>query len=99
MRHTDGDRGRTYFRSEARIFHQNGVWYFATREGDQGPFAREDVARREAARYTAECASWGAYQDAYGCTDKVDVERVVTPRNALRAPRFRSWGRVAFKFS
>ena len=97
MRHTDADRGRAYFRSEARVFSQNGAWYFATREGDQGPFVRQDIARQEAGRYTAECASWGAYQQTHGCTDGANVESIVTPRNAQRAPRFRSWGRLAFK--
>ena len=99
MRHTDEDRGRTYFRSEARVFNQDGAWYFATREGDQGPFARQDIAQREAARYTAECASWGAYQLAYGCTEQVNVERIVTPSNVRRTARFRSWGRLAFKLN
>lgn len=99
MRSNDGDRGRTYFRSEARVFSQNGEWYFATREDDQGPFARQDIAQREASRYTAECVSWGAYQRARGCQAGAPSERLVTPRNVQYASRFRSWGRIAFKLS
>ena len=36
MRKTDTQE-KNYFRSEDRIFRANDRWWFATREGDQGP--------------------------------------------------------------
>ncbi len=53
---------KNYFRSEARIFNLNGSWYFATREGDQGPFFERDVAEREAARYASDRVTLGRFQ-------------------------------------
>jgi hypothetical protein len=99
MRDTDSDRGRAYFRSETRIFRQNGAWYFASREGEHGPFERRSVAEREASQHTADCASWSEYQQARSVKATVDAELILTPRNAHRAARFRSWGRLAFKQS
>jgi hypothetical protein len=43
MRKTDPQE-KTHFRSEDRIFRGNDRWWFATREGDQGPHD----SRREA---------------------------------------------------
>ena len=40
-----------YFRSDTRVFMQNGAWFFATREGDQGPFVSRERAFEEMARY------------------------------------------------
>ena len=93
MRVTDREK-RTYFRSATRVFHQNGVWFFATREGDHGPFTSQEVAAREATRFTADCASW----ERVGSDGTVLTPEIVTPRDVRSAaPRFRSWGRLAFK--
>ena len=43
----DPDQKRRYFRASDRFFKQNDDWYFATREGEQGPFPNERVARAE----------------------------------------------------
>jgi len=52
MRKTDKNP-KTYFRSE-RIFSMNGSWYFATREGDQGPFASRNRAEAGLTRFLTE---------------------------------------------
>jgi len=54
MRRTDPAGTRRYFRTEDRIFLLNGQWFFATREGDVGPFTSRDAAMREATRYVRE---------------------------------------------
>ncbi len=55
MRRGDpSDNGRSYFRSGTRIFNLNGAWYFGTREGDEGPFVRKELAVLEMARYSDE---------------------------------------------
>jgi hypothetical protein len=41
---------RTYFRSE-RIFSTNGSWYFATREGHQGPFRARPLVEAALRRF------------------------------------------------
>ncbi len=46
----DDRKERTYFRSE-RIAVSNGQWFFATREGEEGPFRTRDAAERALARY------------------------------------------------
>ena len=46
--------GRSYFRSCTRIFNLNGAWYFGTREQDQGPFNRKEIALLEVERYANE---------------------------------------------
>lgn len=64
MRRDDADTTRSYFRSETRLFNLNGSWYFATREGDQGPFASRDLAHAEALRYANERQSLCGFQEA-----------------------------------
>ena len=53
MRSTDTDN-KCYFRSSERVFRMNERWYFAAREGDQGPFDTEAVAKQEIARFVME---------------------------------------------
>jgi len=40
-----------YFRAGDRIFKQNEAWYFAAREGDQGPYSSRGQAELEARRF------------------------------------------------
>ena len=54
MRRTDPTGTRRYFRTEDRIFLLNGQWFFATREGDVGPFPSREAATKEATRYVRE---------------------------------------------
>jgi len=55
MRRNDPkDTRRSYFRSGNRIFSLNGQWFFATREGEVGPFRSREVATKEAMRYVRE---------------------------------------------
>ena len=51
MRRSDIESARRYFRSGTRIFNMNGSWYFATREGEKGPFFERQGAERTATRY------------------------------------------------
>ena len=54
---------QSYFRSSERIFRVNGAWYFAAREGDQGPFKTETTAVAEMARYINEQTELKDFQD------------------------------------
>ncbi len=55
MRRTDPkDTRRSFFRTGNRIFSLNGQWFFATREGEVGPWRSREVATREATRYVRE---------------------------------------------
>ncbi len=48
MRQSDGiDDIRTFFRASERYFQADGMWYFAAREGDQGPYRSRKTAERE----------------------------------------------------
>jgi len=65
MRRTDPrDSTRRYFRSAERYVCIDGSWYFATREGDCGPFPTKKVAVREMERYLAECRALSRFQNA-----------------------------------
>lgn len=65
MRSTDADDNkRHFFRSQERLFCFNGQWYFATREGDNGPFPTKDIARAEVARYISERAALRGFQES-----------------------------------
>lgn len=45
-RKSDIDKGRRWFRTPSRIFVENGLWYFATREGTiEGPYIDEVQAK------------------------------------------------------
>ena len=62
MRRGDLDSDRRYFRSETRVLNLNGSWYFATREGDQGPYFNRVLAESEAVRYAYERESLCGFQ-------------------------------------
>lgn len=64
MRRGDVDKDRRYFRSETRLFNLNGSWYFATREEDQGPFPRRELAEVEALRYADERLALCGFQES-----------------------------------
>lgn len=64
MRSTDADNDRHFFRSQERLFCFNGQWYFATREGDCGPFPSKEIARQEVSRYISERAALSGFQDS-----------------------------------
>ena len=52
-RATDSDCGKRYFRSAERLFRVNGGWFFASREGEQGPYQHEGEADLAMSRYVA----------------------------------------------
>ena len=52
LRTSDNDRDKRYFRSSERLFRANEAWYFASREGDQGPYRTEAEASLAMSRYT-----------------------------------------------
>ncbi|MEM7078267.1 MAG: DUF6316 family protein [Pseudomonadota bacterium] len=62
MRATDREV-KAYFRSSDRVFRLNDAWYFASREGDHGPFASEMLATLEVERYVSERTELGAFAD------------------------------------
>lgn len=51
-----GESGPTPFRS-GRMFSIGAEWYFATREGDKGPFPSREEAEAELALYLREKAT------------------------------------------
>lgn len=61
MRQDDHEK-KCHFRSSDRVFHMNGSWYFATREGDQGPFRSEVNAQAEIKRFIMEKTELAHFQ-------------------------------------
>ena len=53
MRKSDA-KEKTHFRAKDRVFQINDDWWFATRDGDRGPFASKKVAAEELANYVRE---------------------------------------------
>lgn len=64
MRQGELDNARKYFRSQTRVFNLNGSWYFATREGDKGPFSTRQLAEVEALRYADENLALCGFQES-----------------------------------
>ncbi len=58
----DLDSSRCFFRSDERVIHLNGTWYFASREGEQGPFTSRDEASVEMQRFVVEVQQLSAFQ-------------------------------------
>ena len=55
MRQTDPmSTTRSFFRSRQRVFALNGQWFYATREGEHGPFATREDALAEIGRFVEE---------------------------------------------
>ncbi len=82
MRRGDpSDNGRNYFRSCTRIFNLNGAWYFGTREEDQGPFARKQIALKEVERYANERVELRRFQQSreVAATQAEDLELAMLP--------------------
>lgn len=50
MRKDDSNR-KSFFRSKDRVFVANGRWWFATREGDHGPFSTRQAAQDALTRF------------------------------------------------
>ena len=61
VRQEDSDK-KCYFRSPERVFHMNGSWYFATREGEQGPYPSEQQAHVEILRFISEKTELAKFQ-------------------------------------
>ena len=51
-----------FFRSDKRIFHLNGDWYFSAREGDLGPFKSRGEAELEVRRFVVERYELNGFQ-------------------------------------
>jgi hypothetical protein len=63
MRRTDRENtSRNYFRTGDRVFSLNGQWFFATREGEVGPFRSREAAVKEASRYVREREDLARFQ-------------------------------------
>ena len=52
-----------YFRSD-RLFFMNGKWYFASREGDMGPYVTREYAERMLARFLLEKVELASFQES-----------------------------------
>ena len=88
MRRDDIEPQRTFFRSSDRVIRLNGNWYFASREGDQGPYNDEMTARRELKRhlaahqdlkhFQAEREEWSARRAARTAPRKVSGDGLFT---------------------
>ena len=61
MRHDDHENKR-YYRSSERVFRMNSEWFFAAREGDQGPYPSQNEAEREVERYILEKTELSSFQ-------------------------------------
>jgi len=64
MRRDDRDH-KTYFRSQ-RIFCTNGQWYFATREGERGPYGTRSRAEGALAMFVNEKVELDGFQRSRG---------------------------------
>lgn len=65
MRRNDPENtSRSYFRTQDRVFAQNGQWFFASREGEVGPFATRETAMKEVSRYVQERRDLERFQKA-----------------------------------
>ncbi len=51
MRKSDEQEPRKYFRAGTRFFCADSQWYYTTREGDEGPFRTEELAKRHLQTY------------------------------------------------
>ena len=79
MRRDDPQSGKRYFRSGDRIFQANGAWYFAAREGDQGPFASPELALREVDSYASAMRDLAGFQRSRDLRDAQSGARTVVP--------------------
>jgi len=59
----DDEKEKTYFRSD-RLFTMNGQWYFASREGDQRPYATREAAQRDLGQFTSERLELTGFQES-----------------------------------
>ena len=51
MRKSDEEEKKKFFRTGTRFFCADSQWYYTTREGDEGPFRTEELARRHLRTY------------------------------------------------
>lgn len=56
----------------------NGAWYFATREGERGPFQSRERAQAELARYVQDIEQLRGFQESRGADAR---KRTLEPRN------------------
>ncbi len=47
----DDSNAKAYVRSDGRVFHLDGCWWFATRDTDNGPYSSEGEAIAQLAEY------------------------------------------------
>lgn len=78
MRRTDPkDTTRSYFRSTERVLSLNGQWFYATREGETGPFSTRAEAQSEVDRFVRERKDLEQFQ-------KLRERRAESPINTPR---------------
>jgi len=75
MSHRQDDAQRkTFFRTEGRIIHQDGQWYFLAREGERGPYASKEAAEIAMRRFVTE-ANWLKEQEQEKLTTHIEDHR------------------------
>lgn len=55
---------KSFFRTGDRVFVLNGQWFFATREGEVGPFRSREAALKEVRRFVQERHALERFQRA-----------------------------------
>jgi hypothetical protein len=69
MRREDQYDRKCQFRASDRVFPGNGEWFFAAREGDEGPYATRAVAEREMQWFVVEKRYLSSFQAGRAVTD------------------------------
>ena len=87
MRHDDTTE-KSYFRSSERLFRVNSDWYFAAREGDQGPFESQQRAEKELDRYIEEQVSLHKFMQSGVKVIKMDrqAEHIPVLKDSVESP-------------
>ncbi len=86
MQRKDDKAARTYFRTD-RLFHQTGGWYFATRDGDRGPYEVRHAAETALRQYVAELQDLKSFQNSRDNPARAPHVMTVVPRVAHRRTR------------
>jgi hypothetical protein len=95
VRHDDPtDNTKRYFRAGERVFLQNGAWYFAAREGDQGPYPTRDRALVEMQRFIRVHTELKEFSFglAQARTDAVRDQGVPSAEPVVEAPKAQASG-------
>ena len=84
----DDPADKRFFRASERVFRMNEAWFFAAREGDQGPYASEGEALMEMQRYIETRVQLARFQEEReeAKNNVVELEMMPDDRPILRKP-------------